>query len=436
MKKYLKILIFISLFLFTIYYTYNIRAVIDDELYNYGFAKSILDGLIPYKDFNMIIPPLFHYILAIFLKILGQKLIVYHILIALIITIITYISYKTIGKSSFIIYFLLLVYPYIGYNTFSLLLLLILLNIKNKKYQDILETIIICMMILTKQTLVLLIIPNLIYSKNKIKNIIIYLIAASIFSVYLLINNNLLDFINYCILGLFDFGHKNSTSFNFLLIMEIIIIIFLIYSSYKTKRKDIFYCLMFQIITFPIVNWIHFIISFIPCVYLFLKRFKNNNYIFWFSSIMAISFFIGFNLAIIIKNKPYLDNYPKEGFMKERLSNRIMNSYIDKIDENLKKYKEYTPYILGNNSYLIKLNLEMSINKYDNINDGNMGYKGKEKYLKEIDDYCKENKCLFVINDFEKEVSKTIQTNEEILNYVKKNYKKTYSSNIFSIYIN
>ena len=60
----------------------------DDELFNYGFAYNILNGLVPYRDFNMIIPPLFNYLLAGILKLFGTKLIVYHFVIASIILLI------------------------------------------------------------------------------------------------------------------------------------------------------------------------------------------------------------------------------------------------------------------------------------------------------------------------------------------------------------
>ena len=42
----------------TVLYTYYFRPIVDDELYNYGFGFNIATGLIPYKDFSMIIPPL------------------------------------------------------------------------------------------------------------------------------------------------------------------------------------------------------------------------------------------------------------------------------------------------------------------------------------------------------------------------------------------
>ena len=77
---------------------------------------------------------------------------------------------------------------------------------------------------------------------------------------------------------------------------------------------------------------------------------------------------------------------------------------------------------------LIKLNNDMIINKYDIINNGNMGYNGQEKYIKEIDTKCKQEKCVFVICDEEITTKKRIQTNREILKYVKNNYYQRYSS--------
>ena len=52
------------------------------------------------------------------------------------------------------------------------------------------------------------------------------------------------------------------------------------------------------------------------------------------------------------------------------------------------------------------------------------------------DIYCKYNKCLFIMNDNEQDISITIQTNMEILEYIKNNYNGIYHSNLFSVYIN
>ena len=80
-KKCLSLFFFISIFLFCVFYLYFFRNITDDELYNYGYAHNILNHLVPYRDFNMIVPPLFAYLCALFQFVLGDKLIVYDSLV-------------------------------------------------------------------------------------------------------------------------------------------------------------------------------------------------------------------------------------------------------------------------------------------------------------------------------------------------------------------
>ena len=43
-----------------------------DELWNYNFARNVFDGLIPYRDFNMVQTPMFPIIASIGLKIFRK----------------------------------------------------------------------------------------------------------------------------------------------------------------------------------------------------------------------------------------------------------------------------------------------------------------------------------------------------------------------------
>lgn len=437
-KKLLKILFYLFVIVVTVIYTYKIRVIVDDEFFNYGFAKNILDGLIPYKDFNMIIPPLFAYITALVLKMFGQSLLVYHIFTALIIFGISYLSSKKIGKGAVSIYFFLLIYPYTGYNMFSLFLFFILLTLKeDDKKTFYLEPIIISLMILTKHTLGLLVIPSIIYSKKKLKTFLVYVVSFLILVLYLIINNNLFEFIDYCILGMFNFTSKNGTTFNFLVVLEVIIIGVLIYKLIKNKRKDYFYILMYQIVTFPIVNYVHFMISFIPVVCLIIHEYKKYPLVKWFSSVTAVSFFLCFLYIFVVDyDEVGVKGYETDNFMKGRLIYNSIEDYIELTDKYITKYENYKPYLLTNAAYQIKLNLDYEINKFDLINNGNMGYKGGEGYIKEIDDYCTNNDCILFINQVEVNENKGNQTNQDILEYVDKEYKKIYSSNTINIYKN
>ena len=63
------VFVFIFLFCFSIIFSNSIGDL--DELWNYNFARNVSDGLVPYKDFNMVQTPLLPFICAIFLKVIG-----------------------------------------------------------------------------------------------------------------------------------------------------------------------------------------------------------------------------------------------------------------------------------------------------------------------------------------------------------------------------
>ncbi|MCI6265686.1 MAG: hypothetical protein MR598_02430 [Erysipelotrichaceae bacterium] len=443
-KKMLKIVIFLLLTLIAIVHSFYLTNLYSyDEIWNYGFAKNILDGLIPYKDFNMIIPPLFPYITAGILFIFGKKLIVYHILMAVLVTGITYLASKKIGWYSFLIYSCLLIYSTNGYNINSLFLLFLLLTILDKKTnkQEILIPIIISLMIQTKQTLVLLIIPNIIYSKNKKKTIAVYFVCFLLFLTYLLINNNLIEFIDYCFLGMFEFTEKNNLTRTYYFPIELVSCIFLLQILIKTKgeRKDAFYCLMYQIITFPITDISHFVLGWAPVIYILFQKKELTKFIkistFLVLLTIQVSILFMNDYVTSIKPRIYLDHNTSNTFLEGRLTPIITENYISTMKELIQRYPDHKLYILGNYSYLVKLYLDIPINKYDLINDGNMGYHGSQKYIQEIKKDCQNQSCLFIVNDMELTKKSYNQTNAEILEYVTKNYNKIYSSSVFGGYI-
>ena len=345
------------------------------------------------------------------------------------------LCYKSIGKLAFITYLLLLIYPYVGYNIFALMLLFIIfyLNDKKIKHLDIIEPILISMMFLTKQTLGLLVIPSLIFSKNRKKTLSIYLIFIFSFLIYLIINGTVYQFFDYCLFGMFDFAEKNSTSISLLTIAEILIIIGLIFFSFSTKRKDIFYCLIFQIMALPIVNHIHFLISFVPVAYLFLKAYDNNKYITSLVMVTAISFFLTFNIVYWIKGDNYqtVAHYKINNFMKNRVTYKYTDQFLEKVNEYMELYDDYQLFTFGSFSYLVKISFDLPINKYDLINDGNMGYNGAEKYLEEIKDICTKDKCLFIINKNDLNAGNYNQINDDILKYVIYNNNNIYIQGVF-----
>ena len=122
-----------------------------------------------------------------------------------------------------------------------------------------------------------------------------------------------------------------------------------------------------------------------------------------------------------------------------RIEKYIENSitYISNYMEDIKnKYDNI--YLITSNAYQIKMNTSYQINKFDLINNGNMGYNGYKKYIKEIDSICKKESCLFIVYKYEipEDKNKYIQINKNIIYYIYNKYNKQKDEDDFYIYIN
>ena len=74
-----------TLILFTFFtigiFIFNFFRPVDmDLMWNYGFSKNVSDGLIMYKDFNMVITPFYPAITGLLMKILSTNIIAFYII--------------------------------------------------------------------------------------------------------------------------------------------------------------------------------------------------------------------------------------------------------------------------------------------------------------------------------------------------------------------
>ncbi len=95
MKQILKnIALFIGLMMITIGNIFVQELLNLDEIWLYNFARCTLDGLLPYKDFSLIITPLFSIISSIFLRIFGNEMVSLRIAEVIETAMILFVSYK------------------------------------------------------------------------------------------------------------------------------------------------------------------------------------------------------------------------------------------------------------------------------------------------------------------------------------------------------
>ena len=116
-----------------------------DEIWNFNFSRNVADGLIPYKDFNIVQMPLLAIICGIVFKILGTELIIMRCMAVILMCLIFFMSYKVLKKllptnvTLFVFAIFLSLYKNvmcIDYNYAVLLIALILLFIELKNVKE------------------------------------------------------------------------------------------------------------------------------------------------------------------------------------------------------------------------------------------------------------------------------------------------------------
>ncbi|MGN1267901.1 MAG: hypothetical protein ACI4U0_00115 [Candidatus Aphodocola sp.] len=415
-------------------YTNFVLWVVGDEIWNYGFSYNINAGLIPYRDFNMVVTPLYSFIGAIFLKIFGNYLFSLHILDAVLTGIMMCMLFKIIRWKSFLLYPFIVFYATPSYNFLCLFwLVLILYLLHFEKNIDIILGVIVGFLFLTKQTVgVCLAISIFYYSQNKIKFVLGFIIPLCIFGVYLVYYNAFYQFIDYCFLGMIDFNNSNKL-FSIFTFLEICICIYLGYSFFKSnfQNKEIIYILMFQVLTYPIFDIYHFLVVISPVVYYYLKG-KNNKFFLFFCALGVYLFFISCainccgNIMIGYKNNfTYLRNY-----------NQIAPVELEKKAAVILNYDEVEyQFFITNQAYILKLFLDIPINQFDLMNSGNMGYHGEEVYIQKINNMCSHHSCIFFVDEMVFDEDYT-QFNKEIYHYVINTYHLKDKNEYFMVYIN
>ncbi|MBR6948835.1 MAG: hypothetical protein IKH54_01450, partial [Bacilli bacterium] len=236
--KYLKYVIIFIVFFYVLLIPYNMY--FGDTIVNYGFSYALSIGEIPYKDFNLIIPLFSPFIYSIVLLV-NKSIISIFLLQSLFLTMLFNLMEKKLNNKIYLLFLLILFnYPiglvsflFPGYN-FLLYLLLFLIIYLEEYNKDYLIGLLIGLAIITKHTIgIFFIIPSIIFYykdyRKLLTRFITMLIPIFIFFIYLIITKSLNNFVNLCILGLFDFA-SNNNHINYLLLgIALICLLYFIY---------------------------------------------------------------------------------------------------------------------------------------------------------------------------------------------------------------
>ena len=406
-----------------------------DHMIDFTHCFSIASGLTIYNDFNIVIGPVYPYIMAFFLSIFGKNFIIFD-LINSIITILIYLLIKKNNPNNKSLFIFFIFTPFVliaKYNTFTLLLFYIIYYLENKnyKYKDYLIGFLLAILLFTKINIgVFLILPTLIlHYKNKktiLNRFITFFITSLVIILLMIINKSLYNFMNYTVFGLFDFANSSSSfqksGISIAIINIIVTMILFLLMNIKKDRKVI-YMLCYLIMSYPTFDYSHTTLSIIPTLIYMVdkvpnkKIFKIINY-----SICTVTaiLIIGLNInKISFKN---IDCKRKYCIMDRKLQDTFEN--IHGLNELLKKYDNTDKiYYLNYFAYYYKLDRKQPINKFDFIWEGNLGYNGEEKYINDIKKECKKNSCIFIIDITNVENrEKNEKISLKILKYITDNY--------------
>ena len=411
-----------------------------DEIWNYGFANNMYRGLVPYLDFNMVIPPFYPWLMSLPFYLFGSSMLVFHITNSLILTACLFLLEKMYQDKMWI-FFLFFFFPvnstFPNYNLF-LFILLVLLCYTEKEFvpkyswSHYLVGFLLGIVILTKHTIgIVLLFPSLYYVKEKealLKRMIGCLVPVLIFTISLVISGSFSSFINLCILGLFDFSY-NSEFFTIYMFFFLIILFSTIYFI-KKNPKDIinYYVLCFYSIVVPIVDLYHFLYAFFAFLLLICSRIKKKYFNYPVLSIICVlAFFV-----ITAKDNSFdISYYPNDvNHFEMRFINYERLQFTKKMNRFLDENKDKKIIFLSSDSYYFKIINDEDIGYIDLINQGNLGYHGSWKLLSKIKDM--DNDTLFLINPNETVHN---QTDPMVLEYVLEYGKKIKNIDFYEVYV-
>ena len=457
-----------------------------DEMWNYNFSKNIIEGRLPYKDFNIIITPLVPYIGAVFLGIFGNEMISMRIFAIIVDFLILFFSYKILIKikveknlAKIIVLgliYILKIHFRIDYNFFSLLLLLFIIyfEIRNIKEQnnkvDIALGILAGLCICSKHTIgicisIVTLFYQVLFIKDKeslkkfintfIKRLIGLASVICVLFIYFSVFNLWKDFIGYAIIGIKDFN--NSISYFELItkgkwyirVLSIVVPTYLIGNLVKLLikrfgRKEIertnvvllTYSWAAFSIVFPISDEIHFLIGCIPSIIgiayiVYYKLLSNKKRLIFIETVSQVLIIYIVIIAIsgsvnLIKCFNRIDKQNQINHFK--LIPDSSYSRVKEIDEYVKNQNKDV-YILDASAALYTIPIDQYNKNYDMFNKGNLGAKGEEGIIEEL-----KNKQDFQILILQDKYKKNWQTPLKVIEYVKKEFKKEGSIGVFDIY--
>ncbi len=433
-----KILLFLGIFLFFLIWNLIFVEITNDEVWNYGFSHSIYKGLIPYKDFNMILTPFYPWLMSLGFHLFSSSMLVFHIENAIVLTIFCFLLFHLLKEKAWFVYplfFFPLPMTLPNYNLFLLFLFSLLLYLEKEDKNDYLIGFVVGLSFLTKQSVgFCLLLPTLFYYRKNPKKIGKRILGFSLpvlcFFIYLVVSQSLFEFLDLCVFGLFDFSKENGKKFDiwYLLVFLIILGCFVLIKKNPKKIENV-YALAFCSIAVPLFDFNHWQHAFFAFMIVWLlnrtKKIPLRPILFgggMIGIILLINIFGMCNQTMVYPNQLSHFEY--------RYLDKSVVTVIEKVNTYLVKNKEKKIVFLNGNAYYFKLINEIPVDYFDLINYGNWGYNGSQKLLEKIK---KMNGVIFIIAKWD--LREETQVDKRAVRYVIKHGKHLKKIDLFDVYM-
>lgn len=444
-----------------------------DEIWNYNFANAALDGLLPYKEINMVSTPLSIYITAIFLKVFGESLFAYRIASYVLFVVTLLLLYKLTKKItnsrvySFIVMFAMFainlsVYIY-NYNNVALCLVLFVLILEKDVILDdgpvwknicigiccgfipLMKQSIGAMMLLAHGIVCLYYIFVLKRDKRKyLIRILLSAIPGLLFVVWLLSYGIFKDFLEYALLGIGDFTYRISlfdymalSSINFVIgLLPIGIAIYGLIDMFIFKKGNamkyvfsLYVWIWLFAASYPMCDEQHFFAGLVPVIplgFLYIEEKEKHKDFLFYSSLVIGVFMLSLNIIIAPDLKDYplsrLSHY--EGIpMDINTQNEIeaVCDYIQDMEEN-----GQSVYIAYEYAAMYRIPLDTYIKNWDLLLVGNLGTTSVEELL------AVEENSIFLVPKEGCALNKMAHV--ELMEYIRENYEYIDEVQKFDVY--
>lgn len=449
--------------------------VLSDEMFNFANIFKLYNGVELYSENNIIITPLYFYLVNFIFKLFGANMLIFKIINVIIFEIIMIIIIKMLKKLGVpvirsVVYILLLIFPFLrdlfvcgtNYNTLAMLFWILGMNFIIKKDElevRVLEQgIISALVFATKQNIGIYYLLGLtlfiLYNHKKelktaIKKLLgiyaIFTIVTAGWCVILAANGQFKDFINYCFLGIGEFSNNNTSllwgeMLYYIIPVSIIIGVIVWVKKYKvSKDNKIFRITMFLIcfmiaalpIGYPIFNSYHVKLSIVPsiilliylgnCIMNLISDLLKHKAIFIvliiYVAILIILNFIQIGLFIQIIADPNYELDYTDGFYGTKLADGYKNA-LEEISSFIKEKETEGKdvIIFSGEANLYEVPLGRHNKDYDLPYLGNWGYKGEDRIIKEIKDF--ENTYIIM-----REEDYIGQESEKVKDVIKEEYE-------------